>query len=254
MNSIIIMLKYFKTNIGWYIRFPKKYLEGRRLVKFKDIHKGERCFIIATGPSLTLQDVEKLKHEITFGVNSIIGFFDKTEWRPTYYGIIDANSYDQLDINKMKEIDVVFYNSTLPYPYSNGYKIPMRINQQCHNTNLPNRYPKIFHWTKFSEDITKCVWDGRTVVYSMLQIATYMGFKEIYLLGTDCNYKGKEQYNRDLAYTNNEKDLKVGDYMIECYKVAAEYQKTHDVKIYNATRGGMLEIFERVDLDKILKG
>ena len=44
----------------------------------------------------------------------------------------------------------------------------------------------------------------------------------------------------------------IGDKMIDAYKVAKQYADDHNIKIYNATRGGKLEVFERVDLDDIL--
>lgn len=34
---------------------------------------------------------------------------------------------------------------------------------------------------------------------------------------------------------------------------AKRYADTHDIKIYNETRGGMLEVFERVDFDTLFK-
>ena len=76
----------------------KKY---SRLFQFKDIHKDKRCFVICTGPSLTVDDVHKLKDEYTFGMNSIVKLFSKTEWRPTYYVISDALVYKYLkdDVN-----------------------------------------------------------------------------------------------------------------------------------------------------------
>ena len=40
----------------------------------------------------------------------------------------------------------------------------------------------------FSEDVARVVYGGATVTYACIQIAVYMGFKEIYLLGVDCNY------------------------------------------------------------------
>ena len=239
----------------WHLRFFSRIKYGKKLRKFKNIHKGERCFIVATGPSLKLDDVEKLKNEYTFGVNSIIGFFDKTDWRPDYYMVIDVNSYKSLDISQLKNLKNVFYHFKIKdYPYNNGYKVPMcGIPQSYQNTKLQKKFPQIFPWTKFSEDISRIVYDGRTVVYACLQFAAYMGFEEVYLLGTDCNYKGVEKHQKDLEYNNMKiTDENVGDYMIECYKIARKYQDTHEMNIYNATRGGYLEEFERVNLDTII--
>ena len=67
--------------------------------KYKNIHHGERCFILATGPSLTVEDVSKLKNEYTFGMNSICFLFDQLGWETTYYGVQDYNVYDRLKPN-----------------------------------------------------------------------------------------------------------------------------------------------------------
>ena len=38
---------------------------------------------------------------------------------------------------------------------------------------------------------------------------------------------------------------------MEGYMCAKEYAERHEIKIYNATRGGKLEVFERVDFDSL---
>src|SRR5690625_1280148 len=68
-----------------------------KLKKIKNKHQGERCFIIATGPSLTIGDLEKLNNEITISMNSICLAFDETDWRPTYYGIQDEGVYKRME-------------------------------------------------------------------------------------------------------------------------------------------------------------
>ena len=37
------------------------------------------------------------------------------------------------------------------------------------------------------------------------------------------------------------------------FEFAEEYSKEHGFRIYNATRGGALEAFERVDFDSLFK-
>ena len=39
----------------------------------------------------------------------------------------------------------------------------------------------------------------------------------------------------------------------KAYMAAHQYADSHGIKIYNATRGGELEVFERVELDGMLK-
>ena len=81
-----------------------------------------------------------------------------------------------------------------------------------------------------------------------------MGFSEIYLLGVDCNYKRGSQNN--YFYQEKEKDNIDHDEerMIMAYQSARNYADFHGIKIYNATRGGMLEVFDRVDFDSLFKG
>ena len=73
-----------------------------QLYKLKKLYEGERCFIISTGPSLRLSDIELLKNEITFSMNSICRIFNETNWRPTFYGIQDRFVYPKMEelINK----------------------------------------------------------------------------------------------------------------------------------------------------------
>ena len=118
-----------------------------------------------------------------------------------------------------------------------------------------NAYPEASFEDKvsFSDDAFKRVFDGFSITYSALQLAVYMGFKEIYLLGSDCNY---EKGVKNFAEYRDEKHMNAcvsnGERMIRAFEVAAKWAEAHDVKIYNATRGGMLEAFERVTLEDVL--
>jgi hypothetical protein len=121
---------------------------------------------------------------------------------------------------------------------------------------------------RFSLDCEKIIYDIATVTYYSLQLAAYMGFEEIYLLGMDNRYAFSMQ--RDGTIVRNEG---VCDYFGEeslgqeqpmpkwapatwemdvAYAYAEKYSREHGFRIYNATRGGYLEAFERVDLDDIL--
>ncbi|MDD6071560.1 MAG: hypothetical protein PUC12_12240, partial [Clostridiales bacterium] len=96
------------------------------LEKFHNIHKGERCFIVGTGPSLQLSDVDRLKDEYTFGVNSCLTMYDKTDWRATYYGIVDSHTVEIMGEKlNSKEIPVFFYTDyDAVYEGENGIAFP----------------------------------------------------------------------------------------------------------------------------------
>jgi hypothetical protein len=229
------------------IRFNRKsHYEKLKVIKNK--HKGERCFIVATGPSLTIKDLEMLKDEVSFSMNSICLAFDETYWRPTYYGIQDLKVFNTLE-KHIEELDVeckfVADVITKQKSVSDDYFIyPLNLLNHC----LPHQK---YH-TKFSDDTFAVVYDGYSITYSLIQIAVYMGFSEIYLLGADCNYSINMNHHFIEYGIVDPSFLSAGDRMISAYKEAKKYADRNKVKIYNATRGGMLELFERVDLDKML--
>lgn len=264
--SIIIILKEFyynicKHNILMFAAFlRRKNLIGKRyrkLKRYKNIHKGERCFIIATGPSLRIEDVKLLKDEYTFSMNAFVKIIEEIGWAPTYYGIQDCFVYEKLksDIMNTKFNDVFIGNSI-------GKKMPKPQN----STDYPIAYcgreygfDRKKYRTKFSDDIFSIVYDGYTITYSLIQIAAYMGFKEIYLLGCDCNYEvNKPNHFVELEETERDKKLKsylskAKDRMTVSYIETKKYADRNGIKVFNATRGGMLEVFQRVNLEEVLK-
>ncbi|PGS52651.1 hypothetical protein COC46_09345 [Bacillus sp. AFS041924] len=218
-----------------------------QLKLLKNTHNGQRCFIVATGPSLTVADLEAIKGEVTLSMNSICLVFDETDWRPTYYGIQDVGVFDLLQPSIEKyDIKYKFISNVISKQknVSEGYFV-FPLNLLNHMTFHKN------YKTKFSDDVSKVVYDGYSITYSMLQLAVYMGFSEIYLLGVDCNYSlTSPQHFKDYGYKETSSEAVIR--MISAYKEAKKYAERNQVKIYNATRGGMLEVFERVNLDVIL--
>ena len=112
---------------------------------------------------------------------------------------------------------------------------------------------------KFSTQIPHVVYSGQTVTYSMMQFAAYMGFKEIYLIGVDCNYSAGNSvitadsyfnpklFNGSRSYAAPEIDTN-----LLAYACARNVCDKLGIKVYNATRGGKLELFERANLDAVL--
>ena len=66
------------------------------LRQFKNKHIGQRCFIVATGPSLTIEDVSKLKNEICWSMNSGFKLINSADFHPAYYAIADGTVYQRV--------------------------------------------------------------------------------------------------------------------------------------------------------------
>ncbi len=229
------------------------------LKKYKNIHKGERCFIIGTGPSLAPDDLDKLKDEITFASNRIYEAFSKTVWRPTYYVNQDCKLIRKF-AREIKEIRVE--RKFLPIEARNLFLKEKDISYFVlrHKDFYPGD-------SDFSVRINRFLGQGFTVTYGAIQIAYYMGFAKVYLLGIDHNYSISLNEKGVPVVRNEVKDYFEGSKASNeglnlprvtestmAYLTARKFADSHRrFAIYNATRGGKLEAFERVDLDEALR-
>ena len=131
--------------------------------------------------------------------------------------------------------------------------------------------PLLGNWSGYHRKIGKNVLDGiydfRTITISNLQIAMHLGLNPIYIIGCDHYYKGENENSesnskstvknhtnhfikgyRDKGETVNYTPI---DIMTQGYDFVNEFAIKNDFKIYNATRGGHLESFERINFDTL---
>lgn len=219
--------------------------EHKELEVFKGIHCKERCFIVGTGPSLRISDLDTLhrQQEVCFSVNGIFKAFSDTAWRPDYYIVSDPSAIVrwkkeifEMDVREKFIADWAFFFQESVENVHKWHK-----NTEWDEKSLP----------LFSEDFTKCLYYGSTVVYKAMQVAVYMGFQEIYLLGVDCNWENGGKNHFVEGYDVHKSAVLHVEMNQLAYQAAYNYAKEHDLKIYNATRGGQLEIFDRVDFDTL---
>ena len=248
-------------------------VENEKIRKFKNIHKDEKCFLIGNGPSLTIEDLNKLVNQKTFACNSIYRLFEHTKWRPTYY--VTHDELQEFEIVKTREdwkklicdqVKTVFTSvQTRAFYYRDEWKI--------NNIYYYRRIPLIKDMFPFSDDPSKCIYTSGTVAYAMLQLAVYMGFTKIYMLGFDTTYAVEKKLDGSLVYNNvaNHNSLmeeddncflmdplknnglySAVDSMILGYQAARKYADEHNIDIINVTRGGKLNVFERQNYDDVI--
>ncbi len=234
--------------------------------KYRGAYHGQRCFIIGNGPSLLANDLDRIKNEISIASNSIYRLFGSTVWRPTIY-----TAHDFLEIKTtLKDISGVAAKHKIIAQSAAG-----RVFDIDGAITIP-LIDADYSWKKipFSDDVSQRVYDGGTVTYVNIQIAAYLGFIEIILLGVDHSFAkerkedGSVQINANvknhfknyltenfLASGKKDEDFVVfpWDFATSAFVSAKEYADQHGIRIINATRGGKLEVFERVNFDDLFK-
>lgn len=248
VNHIPVELKATIKNVLWFSERIEEY-RNSELERYKNIHKGQRCFIVATGPSVTMEDLAVLKknNEICFGMNTIFKIFEQTKWRPNYYVAQDAimmRDYER-ELFGLEGMTVFVSDGWAPFCEKAKDRKNIVINHMGLTWNIEEE-------VRFSEDIAQICYICGTVTYSCIQFAVYMGFSEIYLLGVDFTSKANDPAIYRHCYATKAEPMPYFSEQMEAsYESARRYSDTHSVKIYNATRGGYLESFERVDFDSL---
>ena len=260
-----------------------------KLRSMRNRHRGERCLIIGNGPSLNQTDLDLLEGEYIFGSNGIYLLFDEVKWRPQYYGSVDSRFLpDRADdvAQLLRDYPEMtgFFPTTLELHDGSG------VNLQTAEL-LPDLENRVLFWSThrmpqdtstgaFSMDATRGMIQPSTVTVALMQMAAHLGFAEMILIGCDTSYSipktvemsgpvapGQTEERMLLKSTEDDDPNhfrpdyfgkgrewhhpKV-DFMIRHYEQSKEILDAHGVRVINATVGGELEVFDRLDLKDAL--
>ncbi len=210
-------------------------------------HAGERCVLMANGPSLNRMDLSFLRRHTVIGMNKIFLGFRKFDFYPRYYVAVNRKVLEQ-SAAAVRQLNCVKFISDRADGFMDEDALTYRIN----TTRAPHR---------FCHDIAKGVHEGWTVTYAALQVVWYLGFSEVVVIGMDHRYEfsgapnqarqldgpdpnhfsedyfghGQQWNNPDLAHSE------------ESYRIArSEYQRAGR-RIMDATLGGACRVFEKAD-------
>jgi len=229
---------------------------GRRsaaeLARMRDRHAGRRCIIVGNGPSLKLMDLEPLRSEVTFGLNRGYLLFHKLGFATTYLVAINVQVVDQFATEILAESSTTFISWHARRFLPRGHQaILMR----------PVRGPF------FSTDPARGIWNGATVTYAALQLAYHMGFAEVVLIGVDHSFttrgpahqlvtsSGDDANHFDPSYFGKGVRWELPNLPLSevAYRLARSAYEADGRRIVDATVGGELTVFPKVDLEEALR-
>ena len=234
-------------------QYPQAYLDPRRQASIqriramKDSHKGERCFIIGNGPSLKQTDLSKLRGEATFGMNRIYLAFPEMGFETTYYVAVNDLVVEQCA------------------PDIQSLQMPRFVSWRARKWLQPDDQLNFLFTTytgpRFQTNLTGRLWESATVTYVALQTAFYLGFETVILIGVDHNFVTKGAPNTTVTSQGDDPNHFSPGYFGKGfrwqlpdldtselgYHMARQAYEKAGRKVLDATVGGKLTVFEKVD-------
>jgi len=220
----------------------------------KDIHRGERAFIIGNGPSLKQTDLGRLKGEFTFGLNRIYLLFPELGFGTSCFVAVN-----DLVIQQCKD-DI----AALP--------MPKFLSWRSHRFFSPGPPPATFLYTTydnpaFARDVRSRVWESATVTYVALQLAFHMGFAQVILVGVDHHSNVAGKANTTIVSAGDDPNhfhpgyfgkgfrWQLPDFETSeiGYRLARQAYEAADREVLDATIGGKLTIFPKTDFLSLFK-
>jgi glycosyltransferase involved in cell wall biosynthesis len=277
------------AEIADYLLIPRNSTTGDDLSRFKDSKLGKRCWLMGNGPSLNEMDLSLFGGETVFCSNSAYLLFNRISWCPEFHVCVDTRVLPDTrhEIAEMLIANPAmtgFYPSELAIYDGTGRTLNTRLLlprlSNKYHFRLKNMQMDNLPRSAFSLDVNDHLCTPNTVTIAMLQLACYMGFADIMLMGCDTSYKLMDTVSQQgpvladkegekLFLTSTEDDdcnhfdptyfgrgrqwhnPKVDD-MIRHYTYAKQILDEAGIRVRNATVGGNLEVFERVDYRQVL--
>ncbi|SKB95283.1 hypothetical protein SAMN06296386_11058 [Lachnospiraceae bacterium] len=257
----------------------------KKNVLLKDRNEGDRCFILATGPSIKKQNLSFLKNEHVFSCSAGVLLDNYDYINPEFYVSASvrndyfSKAFDKLNhgefgveyfrfLEKTVKSNVVFLDYwDIPFVQKSGF---------LHKHDVYYLFQDgVWNERNSISDISKTTPSIPSVSIMMLKIAMYMGYKKIYLLGTDHDQLFRDKYDHAYDYNKMRKcgfgrlcDELIKDNdksfpmrvvleseldLFNQYHIINNIAKKNGIEIYNATAGGRLDEFDRVCYESLFE-
>lgn len=230
---------------------PWRRASLRQLANLKDSHRGQRAFILGNGPSLSHTNVRLLKGEQSFGMNRVYLAFPEWGFQTSYFLSVNDLVIEQSAADIM----------ALPMPKFLSWR-SRRFVQPAQNTMFLN---STYERPIFAKDARGRLWEGATVTYVALQLAYHMGFETVILIGVDHRFTSKGEPNTTIVSEGEDRDHFDARYfghgfrwqlpdleMSErAYRMARQAYEADGRQVLDATIGGQLTVFDKVDYNSL---
>lgn len=267
--NLFRLLTYYHPSALRFALTHRDILQANRA--YLNRHQGERCFILCNGPSVRQQDILPLKQELVFSVSNGYMHPEYSEICPRYH-CVPQLTYGKMTTDlavkwfremneRIGHADLFIDAQEWGLVRRHGLFPGRQVNHVCMGMNY-------FPCKSVLPDLSGIIPRVQTVPIMVIMIALYMGFREIYLLGTDHDWFVKKEYKYFFepgllkgvdpgVRPDGTLETTLWDELPAVTKVWSQYRSVKRIaqvfgtSIYNATQGGMLDEFERVRLEDL---
>lgn len=226
---------------------PRWQASQQALEGYREKHAGQRCFIIGNGPSLRKTDLSKLRGETTFGLNRIYLAFPELGFTTNYLVAVNDLVLEQCQAD-FRALNMPKFITWRGRTALSGD--PNTIFVDTDFTGAEN----------FNGDARGRVYEGFTVTYVALQLAFYMGFSQVILIGVDHNFITQGPANQAVVSQGDDPNHFAPNYFgagfkwqlpdlegsERAYRLAREAYEAAGRSVVDATVGGKLTVFPKV--------
>jgi len=193
--------------------------------ELKNVHRGKRLFILASGPSLNDLDLDRLNSRIVMGLNRSF-----LCWTNSYYHC----AFDHRLFEKYRE---------------------ELISRRCLFTleDRPFGIPFYLMGSEgFSWNLEEGIYSGYTIAYFALQVAVYLGFEEIFYLGLDLRHKQNATHFFGHDFRSSRHEETEFPKMRASFENAAPMLKDKGIEVRNCSLVSTLKCFEYLSFDEAI--
>lgn len=217
-----------------------------RLERFRDLHAGRRAVLVCNGPSLNRMDLSFLQHETVIGLNKIHLGVERLGFYPRYVVVVNAKVAEQ-------SRDALRAMTAMKFI---GSRAAHHLPEDAYTHHVQALDAPV----EFSKDLTVGFREGATVTHAALQVAFWMGFSEVVIIGMDhrFTYEGAPHEARFMAGPDpnhfspeyfagqawDNPDLAGSE---RSYASARRNYERHGRRILDATLDGACQVFEKAD-------
>lgn len=225
------------------------------LARYRDRHSGDHVFIIGNGPSLSQTDLDLIEGQPSIAMNRISLIYKKTRWRPSYYLMVSDNvCHPEWGSGWTDSI-----NEAVAEPATEcliGAPFVQKVSEVDKIVPIQSMTEfRIGDPGSFSRNAAQHLSKSGTTMNMAFQLALYMGFSKVILVGADMNWQTLSSNSKDVNHFDPTYGAAIPDGERERIRMrnTHAFAKSHfdeaGISVLNASLSTMIDVYPLIDFE-----